>query len=340
MRIAIISFAHTHAIGYARILSERDDVELLTTDTAEGLVDGEMRGRLLAEKLGVPYVDTIDEVYAWGPDAVVVTSENACHLNDVRRAASEGVHVLCEKPLATTVAEASDLIEACETAGVYLMTAFPVHFAEEFIQLRDIVRSGSLGRVLTVSATNNGRLPQGRAWFTNPALSGGGAVTDHTVHVADLLFGLFPGEQVDEVFAVDNSILKPELAVETAGLISLHYTGGATAVIDCSWSLPNHYPTWGGLTLRIIGEDGDATIAPFALHLEGYSEPDRTPIWVDYGANLDQAMLGEFISAINEHRQPVPSGYDGLRCVEIVNAAYESIQARQPVTPIGSMISV
>jgi 1,5-anhydro-D-fructose reductase (1,5-anhydro-D-mannitol-forming) len=331
VKIAIVSFAHPHAISYARILNDRDDVELLTTDDVEGVVDGGQRGALLAERLGIPYVGSIDELYSWGPDAVIVTSENARHLPHVQQAAAVGAHVLCEKPLATTVDDATRIVEVCAEAGVQLMTAFPTRFADEFTALQKIVDAEALGRVLTISGANNGQVPEGRAWFTDATLAGGGAVTDHTVHIADLLFALFPGETVEEVFATANGLLRPDLEVETAALISLRYSNGVTAVIDCSWSVPDRSPSWGGLSLRVIGENGDASIAPFGLHLDGFSTASQSPRWVDYGKNLDRAMLDEFISALRQDRTPVPCGEDGLRCVEVVAAAYESIRSGRAV---------
>lgn len=87
------------------------------------------RGAELATELGVAYVDTYDEAFAWKPDAVVIAAENSRHRALVERAAAAGVHVLCEKPLATTVEDAIAMRDACETAGVLLMVAYPVRFS-------------------------------------------------------------------------------------------------------------------------------------------------------------------------------------------------------------------
>ena len=326
MKVGIISFAHTHAIGYASILRDRPDVECVATDPEHGArPNGESGGRELAESIGVGYVDTVDELLAWHPDAVIVCSENARHADDVERAAAAGVHVLCEKPLATTGDDARRMVDACERAGVWLMTAFPVRFTAQYAQLRHRVQTGAMGTVLSISGANNGRLPAERAWFADPALAGGGAIADHTVHIADLVFGLFPDADAQEVFAVANHMLRPDREAETAGLVSIRYSNGVTAVIDCSWSVPEHYPTWGGLNLRVIAEGGIAELAPFAERVDGFS--DRSPLWLSYGADLDAAMLDEFLRAVSEGRQPVPSGRDGLRALEVVLAAYESIAA-------------
>lgn len=336
LRVGIISFAHTHSIGYASILRDRPDVECVVTDPEHGSRPaGESGGRALADELGVAYVDTVDELLAWHPDAVIICSENARHADDAVRAARLGAHVLCEKPLATTRADAQRIIDACDDAGVFLMTAFPVRFTPEYAELKGRLDGGDLGAVLSISGANNGRLPTARAWFTDPALAGGGAIADHTVHVADLIFGLFPDARIEEVFAVANRMLHPERAAETAGLVSLRYSNGLTAVIDCSWSVPEHYPTWGGVTMRVITQGGTAELAPFAERLDGFDEAERAPLWLPYGTDLDVAMLDEFLSAIREGRQPVPSGRDGLRALEVVLAAYESLDTGRPA-PVAS----
>ncbi|AYG03922.1 Gfo/Idh/MocA family protein [Gryllotalpicola protaetiae] len=336
MRVGIISFAHTHASSYAQILRDRPDVECLATDPDfASRPAGESGGRELAEKLGIGYVDTVEALLDWHPDAVIVCSENARHADYAVLAAAAGANVLCEKPLATTREDAHRIIEACEQAGVVLMTAFPVRFTPEYAQLRDHVRAGALGRVLSISGANNGKLPSERAWFADPALAGGGAVADHTVHIADLVFGLFPGIAAEEVFAVANHQLHPERAAETAGLVSIRYSNGVTVTIDCSWSVPDHYPTWGGLTIRVIAEQGIAELAPFAARIDGFGDAENAPLWLPYGTDLDAAMLDEFLNAVAEGRAPTPSGVDGLRALEVVLAAYESISTRRPAAVHG-----
>ncbi|WP_243064832.1 Gfo/Idh/MocA family protein [Humibacter sp. RRB41] len=333
MKVGIISFAHTHALSYAAILRDRSDVECVVTDPDHALRPaGESGGRALAESIGVGYLDTVDELLAWHPDAVIVCSENARHVDDVERAAAAGAHILCEKPLATTRPDAVRIIDACDRAGVSLMTAFPVRFTPQYAELRHRLQSGALGEVLSISGANNGRLPAERAWFTDPVLAGGGAVADHTVHVADLVFGLFPGVDAVKVFAVANRMLHADREAETAGLVSIEYSNGVTAVIDCSWSVPDHYPTWGGLTMRVIAEGGNAELAPFAERVDGFSETDRSPVWLSYGVDLDAAMLDEFLSAVAVGRRPVPDGLDGLRALEVVLAAYESIATGHPAS--------
>lgn len=320
-KVAILSIAHTHAHAYAAALEARGDVDLVVSDP-EGF--GEYRtgpgGRL---------VSSDEEAWnAWpgGPDAVIVTSANAHHRDQVLEAARRGVHVLCEKPLATTVADAEAMVEACREAGVVLMTAFPVHFAPAVEQLRTAVAEGALGRIVGLTGTNNGKLPGGRAWFSDTELSGGGALVDHTVHLAEILDSMFGPPRT--VHAVANRILWADTAgegAETGGLVTLTYDSGMVATIDCSWSQPKDAPTWGGLTLQALGTGGQMHIDAFAQHVGGQGQ------WHPYGPNYDALLIDAFLDAVRTGEAVEPTGETGLRTVRIVAAAQESVRTGQPV---------
>jgi len=331
LRVGVLSFAHVHAASYVAVLSARPDVELLTADPdADGAPAGELRGAALAADLGAPYVGSLDELLAWGPDAVIVCTENARHRDAVETLAAAGVHVLCEKPLATTVADAEAMVAACRAAGVHLMTAYPTRFAPSYAALRGLVREGALGQVLTATGTNNGKLPAGRAWFSDPALAGGGALVDHVVHVTDLLDDLL-GLPVRRVRAVVNEILHPGAGVETGGLVSLSYDGGVEVTLDCSWSQPLSAPTWGGLTLEVVGTRGLASIAPFDDRVGGFDERARNTAWLPFGVDLDALMLDHFLAGVRTGVAPQPDGEAGLRTVRVVAAAQESARTGRPV---------
>ena len=324
LRIAVLSFAHTHALSYVHALKAMPGVELIAADPdGAAAPDDAPRGAQLAAELGVAYVDSYDEAFAWGPDAVVIAAETSRHRALVERAAAAGVHVLCEKPLATTVADAVAMREACERAGVILMVAYPVRFAPGMRDAIAELQSGRLGRILGVTGINNGKLPQDRAWFTDPDLAGGGALVDHVVHCADLLDELL-GERAESVRAVSNSVLhgQRELAVETGGLVTIQYPGGVVATIDCSWSWPMSSPTWGGLTLQVVAERGTVTVSPFAKGVAGHDARGET--WTPVGADLDALLLAEFVRALREGRQPQPDAGVGIRTVEIATAALAS----------------
>lgn len=332
LRVAVLSFAHTHALSYVHALKAMPGVELIATDPDGATApDDAPRGAELAAQLGVTYVDGYDEALAWGPDAVVVASENSRHRELVDRAAAAGAHVLCEKPLATTVEDAIAMRDACERAGVILMVAYPVRFSPAVRDAFAELRSGRLGRILGVTGVNNGKLPQDRAWFTDPRLAGGGALVDHVVHCADLLDELL-GERADSVHAVANDVLHADrdLEVETGGLVTVRYPSGVIATIDCSWSWPMSSATWGGLSLQVTAERGTVTVSPFAKGLAGHDAHGET--WDPVGADLDALLLEEFVAAVREGRRPQPDADVGIRTVEIVKAAQASAARGEVVT--------
>lgn len=340
LKVAILSFAHTHALAYTRLLADREDVDLVASDPAWQESDGSEpnnpdavpRGAGLAADLGVRYLDNYDDVFTWGPDAVIVTAENARHRELVERAAAAGAHILCEKPLATTLDDGQAMIDATERAGVALMIAYPVRFSPSFADARARVRSGQLGTVLGIRGTNNGKIPLAdRAWFTDQRLAGGGALVDHVVHCADLLDDLL-GEPAVSVRAVSNRILHADtgIEVETGGLVTVRYPSGVIATIDCSWSVPDSAPTWGGLTMQIVGTNGIVTIAPFAQHVGGYDA--NGPVFASVSDDLDAAMLDTFLAAVRDNTHPQPDGDVGMRTLQIVDAARRSAATGQPVS--------
>jgi 1,5-anhydro-D-fructose reductase (1,5-anhydro-D-mannitol-forming) len=343
LKVAIASFAHVHAGSYAHLLAAMPDVDVLSADPdGASAPDDGPRGAELAKLFGIPYVDTYDELFDWGPDAVIVTSENAGHRALVERAAAAGAHVLCEKPLATEVADGEAMLAACEAAGVILMIAYPVRFAPSYLQLRANVEAGRLGDVFAVLGTNNGKIPYAaRQWFTDAKLAGGGAMVDHTVHCADLIDGLTGGASGTRVYAASNRILHQDkgVEVETGGLVTINYDNGLLATIDFSWSVPDNGPTWGGVSLQVTGTNGSVEIEPFLPHVGGTDASGE--VFLPIGGNLDESMLDTFLDAVRTAGPavagqppaviPQPDGAVGLRTLRIVDAARRSAASGQAV---------
>ncbi len=328
MKIGILSFAHLHAESYANALNVMPGVELM------GIADDDAaRGESFARDYATRFYPSYDALLADQPDGVIVCSENVRHRPLVELAAQAGVHVLCEKPLATTLSDGQAMLDACRQAGVVLMTAFPMRFSAPVLEIKSLLGSGQLGRLLACSATNQGQNPKRyRDWFVNKTLAGGGSVFDHTVHLADILRWYLDSEVV-EVYAQTNRIIhRDAVEVETAGLLMLTFADGAFASIDCSWSRPLNYPTWGGLTFDLICERGVVNVDGFSQHLVSYSNRNQAPSWIPWDSDSDQAMIGEFLSAIAENRTPRVTGYDGYKAMEVALAAYRSAELGKPVT--------
>jgi 1,5-anhydro-D-fructose reductase (1,5-anhydro-D-mannitol-forming) len=331
-----MSFAHTHAAAYARLLRGDPDIEVRGADP--GPHPGtEVRGRALARELGIGYCDSYAELLDWGPDAVLITSENARHRPLAELAASRGAHILCEKPLATTWADGRAIVDAAAVAGVLLMMAYPVRFASAFARLRADYAAGRLGELLAIRGTNNGMLPGQRAWFADPELAGGGALVDHVVHIADLIEAL-TGDEPVSVTAVSNRKLHAgRAAAETAGLVLVSYASGFSAAIDCSWSRPATAPTWGGLTLSVAGTLGTAEADFFGPRSRGLDAATGRPVELPYGPDFDAALLAAFLTAVRTGEQPQPDGRAGLRTLEVMLGAQLSARTGQTVTLASSV---
>lgn len=327
MKIGILSFAHHHSDAYIQNLRLLPGVELL------GVADEDARrGQSYAGASGSKYFPTYMDLLDAKPDGVIICSENSKHRPLVEMAAARKVHVLCEKPIATTVADGRAQVEACERAGVLLMTAFPMRFSPALLEIKTRLEAGEFGSIYCFNSTNQGELPtKYRQWFADPVLAGGGAIADHTVHLVDIM-RWFLQDEISQVYAQSNRIFHAnEVEVETGGLEMITFKSGVFASIDCSWSRPPYWPTWGGLTFEMVTERGAVFVDAFRQNLTVYSHALQRPTWSFWGSDMNQAMISEFIAAIRENRQPRVTGMDGLRAVEAVVAAYESTQTGQPV---------
>jgi predicted dehydrogenase len=161
-------------------------------------------------------------------------------------------------------------------------------------------------------------------WFVDPRLAGGGAVMDHTVHVVDALRWLLEAE-FTRVFARAATRLY-DLPVEDCGLLSMEMSNGAFVTLDTSWSRPNRsFPLWGDVSMSIIGSEGVLELELFPWTLSFYSEETGKHVAIPHDGDLNRAMLQNFVKAIRGEAVISANGEDGLRALEVVEAAYHSI---------------
>ena len=328
MRIGILSFAHLHAEGYQANLKNIPGVELV------GFSHQNMdEGRSFAERYGLRWFPEHPKLLSEGLDGVLICAENARHRELVEMAAEARCQILCEKPIATDIADAQAMESVCAKKNVRFMTAFPMRFAPSARAVRNMIQRRELGSVLGANGINHSEIPKRhRAWFADKDLAGGGAVMDHTVHLADLFRWCFEAE-VAEIYAeVDNLFYPNDVDVDTAGLMLLTLSNGVQASIDCSWSRPTSYPRWGHLKVEVIGEKGTAVMDSFAQHLTLYSKSElRNPSWIGFGPDPNQAMIQEFVDSIRENREPCVTWNDGYQALRVALAAYESAKKNEPV---------
>lgn len=322
MRVAILSFAHMHAWSYAAALQQHPGAELALIWDEDGA-----RGQQAASRFGCRFEPSLDAVLASDIGAVIITSANAHHKDLAIRAARAGKHILCEKPIATSVADGEAMIAAAREAGVQFMTAFPCRYSPPVIRVKKALEEGRIGQVLAIKGTNHGRMPGG--WFTDKALAGGGAVMDHTVHVADLI-RWFLGKEFTSVYA-EASTRFYEVDIDDCGMLTMEMEGGVFVSLDPSWSRPPVYPTWGDVTMEIVGTGGTISLDAFSQSLTLYNNEDRAAAWVPYGADMDEGLVADFIRCATENTPPPITGEDGLRAMEVALLAYESAAKGQPV---------
>lgn len=323
MKIGIISFAHPHAYSYASCLRQIEDVHIVAIAD-----DAQERGRTAAERYGAKYYHDFRDMLREDIDAVIVCNENVKHKEAVIAAAQAGKHILCEKPIATTIDDAWEMIQVCKENRVKLQIAFPVRFNPPIQRVKQMIDSGTLGRIVAIRGTNRGQNPGG--WFIDRNLSGGGAVLDHTVHVIDLM-RWFMNSEVKEVFAeVDTRF--SDVDIDDCGLLLLEFENGVIASHDPSWSRCKTFPTWGDVTLEIVGTEGVINVDAFSQHLLVYNDEEHRVRQEFWGNDMNMGLIQDFISCIRENREPSITGEDGLRAMQVALAAYESAEKKQPIS--------
>lgn len=325
--IALLGCAHVpHAMSYARAASTSRSLRLVaawddTPAIAQRFVD----------RFGVPLAASPEELVALpGVDAVVVCSATADHRRLVEIAAAAGRHVLSEKPIATTLADARAMIDACASARVQLHVAFVTRFYPLVLQVRELVRDGAIGEVRGLVGGNRGRPPLPPTypdWITDPSRAGGGALIDHSVHVTDVMRHV-TGLEVADVGAEVNSRFW-ETAVDDMALLSLRFAGGAVGSVDPSWSVPADNPWHYDFFLRVLGTTGALAIGDTTESVNVVGDLGRPgQVLVPFGVDIDALLLDAFAELIRAGRvlDPCADGGDGLRALEIALAAYRAAE--------------
>jgi predicted dehydrogenase len=260
---------------------------------------------------------------------VVICSENAKHAEMCVAAAQAGKHILCEKPLATSVEDARLIVATAREFGIHLMTAFPCRFHPAAQKIKQTVSDGDLGALIAIQGTNRGTMPGG--WFVEPVRSGGGALIDHTVHVVDLMRWLMPGAEVREVYAEADTRFH-DIPCEDCGLLVMEFDNGVMASLDPSWSRTKSFPTWGDVTMEVVGTQGVSHVDLFKQNLVWHSDTTLKTSWINWGSDMDQGLINEFVACLCADRPPSVTGEDGLRALQVALAAYESAASHRPVT--------
>lgn len=322
MKIGMMSFAHMHAYSYADGVKRLPNVELV------GIFDENIeRGQEAARKYDTVHYSDQAEFLSLEMEAVIICSENNRHKEMVVNAAKAKKHILCEKPIATNLTDAKEMIQACKDHAVILQIAYPVRFSSPIQQVKEMIDNGELGDIRAFRTTNRGQNPGG--WFIDKEQSGGGAVLDHTVHMVDIM-RWYLNEEVTEVKAIIDSYFH-DIAIDDAGLLTLEFENGVIASHDASWSRFTEYPTWGDVTIEVIGTKQTVKVDAFNEHIKMFSSGKKSLEHIFYGNDMDFGLICDFINCVKEGREPSITGYDGLKSLEVSLAAYESSKFKKAI---------
>jgi len=323
MKIGMISFAHMHAGSYARCLKQIGGVEI-----AGIFNEDENVGQSLARQFNTKFYSDYNELLSQKLDGAIVCSANADHKKYVvALAKAKCPHILCEKPIATTAEDAQEMIDTCKSNNVQLGIAFPCRYIPAVIGAKRSIDENTIGNILAAKTTNHGSMPGG--WFIQKEKSGGGAVMDHTPHVVDLLRWFMKSEPV-EVYGEIGSLFY-NMDIDDAGILTILFDNGVFATLDTSWSRTKSYPTWGDVTMEIVGMDGVISVDSFAQDIDIYSDKNIKAQWYYWGDNMDFGLIKDFLDSISNNKPFQIKGEDGLRALEVAIAAYKSAATKAPV---------
>ena len=302
-----------------------------STVVAVASTDAE-RGRRFADGMGIPRAySAVDDLLA-DPDveAVYVSTTNERHAPQTIAAARAGKHVLCEKPLALTLADAHAMAAACREAGVVLGTNHHLRNAASHRAMRDLIAAGTIGQPLAARVFHAVYLPEHlQGWRISRPEAGGGVILDITVHDADTLRFVL-GDEVSEVAAMTASQGMARQGLEDAVMGVMRFRGGVLAQFHDAFTARHAvtgfevHGTDGSLVARnVMTQRPDGTVA---LWRDG--EEERVPLTHE---NLYERSVRRFNAAVLGDDEPAASGEDGIRSLAIALAVREAAATRRTV---------
>ncbi len=283
------------------------------------------KAREAGAQYSIPHVFASTEELSHCPDvdAVLVTTPNACHLQDVLAAVAARKPVLCEKPMGVNADECGQMVEAARKAGVLLGVAQVFRFEESTARFRERIAAGEIGRpIFARSEFSYYGAHHARTWINDRALAGGGPIADVGVHCIDALRYILQDEP-QFVTAVGRS---DEISrdVEAAAIVTLEFKRGTLATSLLSMRAQYRTP------LEIVGDAGFLR-ADNALNVE---HPVRLELWRDgqraneetVSNRLAYARQVDGFAAAIEGREPFPApGEQGWQNQIVLDAAYRSL---------------
>lgn len=267
-------------------------------------------------------------------DAIDICTPNSLHAPIAIAAAHAGKHVLAEKPMAVTLAEADAMIDAARQAGVVLMIAHNLRFAPIYEAIKRVMREGVIGEPLSARGSFMHSGPDdhwGAAsdWFWREETAGGGSLLDLGIHMIDLL-RWFIDRPVLEVSAMTARVLKPTYADDNA-VVLMRFAGDVLASVQTSWTArptPDQQVMIHG-TLGHLRLDA-AAAQPLTVHLQD-AGGQRTLVPEVLAASAFVNPFVHFLRCILDGARPLTSGEEGRVSLAVALAAYEAARSGRAV---------
>jgi predicted dehydrogenase len=291
----------------------------------------------VAKKYDAKNTSSIDEMLNLDIDAVYVATPAHLHAEHIQVCAKAKKHILCEKPLGITVAEAKETIGLCQEMKVKLGCAFMMRFVAQHQEAISLIKEGKLGRPTYARAQLSCWYPpiEG-AWRQNPTTGGGGALIDMGGHCIDLL-EMFFGRVAKVSCFINNTI--HDYKSEDSAIALLFFGNGAFGTVDTFFCIPDSssknalelYGSKGSILAK--GTIGQAPAGDMVAFLEqadkSYDAQQRRNkghgiVIAPEPINTYQAEIEEFSQAIIEGREPTIGGELGLRSQKVLAACYKS----------------
>jgi predicted dehydrogenase len=293
------------------------------------------RGDAYCKKYGVPdmYTELSEMLKRKDIDVITAAVPNYLHHPITMQAAAAGKHVIVEKPLALTLAEADEMIEACEKQGVVLGYAEELCYVPKFIDAKKIADSGGIGDVFYVKHAEKHAGPYS-PWFFQSDTAGGGILMDMGCHSIEFCRWMLGKPAIKSVYCQADVYVHDQVTkLDDHIVMIIEFEGGKQALVESSWTLQGGMVSIGevhgkeGIIHANLLQDGNG-LKVFSTN--GYGEEEEeTKGWhhPDWMWNLQNGYPGEmqdFINCIRDGGTPVESGIDGKVVLEIMIAGYQS----------------
>ncbi len=299
-----------------------------------------------ADKFGLQavrrYTDYRELLKKEKPDLVAIATESGKHAAIALDCIAAGCHVIIEKPIALSIADADAIIEAGERAGVVVCANHQNRFNKSVQYMRKALEEGRFGKLSHGAAHirwNRGKSYYDQAPWRGTWAQDGGCLMNQCIHNIDLL-RWFMGDDVDEVMAYTDQLEHPYLEAEDLGMALVKFSNGSYGLIE---GTTNVYPRNLEETLYIFGEQGTAKAAGASDNIieewrfaDGLDDPDSVkrqfsenpPNVYGFGHT---PLYADVIDAIENRRAPLVDARAGKRALELVLAIYKSAAEHRPV---------